>query len=95
MTEKELDALIDNAPEAKVRMCLKYIVTEWFVEENYPLMNVAERVRTVNFEKEINSDTLEAVTLILHTFGFSPKTIEEENNPTEDIPTPVSKKSMT
>ena len=78
MTEQELDALIDNAPEAKVRECLKYIVTEWFVEEDYPLMDGAEKVRTVNFEKELNSDTLEAVTLTLHTFGFSPK-IGEKN----------------
>ena len=73
MTEKELDAKIDKAPIEKVRQCLKYIVGEWFVEESYPLKPGTERVRTVNFDKELNSDTLEAVTSTLHTFGFSPK----------------------
>ena len=72
MTEKELDQKIDKAPAEKVRQCLKYIVGEWFVEESYPLVAGSERVRTVNFDKELNSDTLEAVTTTLHTFGFSP-----------------------
>lgn len=76
MTEAQLDALIDKAPADKVRQCLKYIVSEWFVEESYPVEAGAERVRTVNFDKELNSDTLEAVTSTLHTFGFSPKVDE-------------------
>ena len=66
MTEAQLDNLIDKAPVEKVRQCLKYIVGEWFVEGT-------GTERTVNFDKELNSDTLEAVTGTLHTFGFSPK----------------------
>lgn len=73
MTEKQLDALIDKAPVEKIRQCLKYIVAEWFIEEKYPLKAGSERERTVNFNKELSSDTLEAVTGTLHTFGFSPK----------------------
>lgn len=76
MTERELDAKIDRAPIEKVRQCLKYIVSEWFVEESNPMKAGAERVRTVNFDKELNSDTLEAVTSTLHTYGFCPK-VEE------------------
>lgn len=76
MTEQELDDKIDKATAEKVRQCLKYIVAEWFVEESYPMKAGAERVRTVNFDKELNSDTLEAVTSTLHTFGFSPKVDE-------------------
>ena len=67
MTEKQLDALIDRAPAEKVRLCLKYIISEWFVEREY------KKPGKVNFNKELNSDTLEAITTTLHTFGFCPK----------------------
>jgi hypothetical protein len=73
MTERQLDAKIDNAPEEKVRACLKIIASLWFVEESYPLKAGSERITTVSFDKELNSDTLEAVTAELHRFGFSPK----------------------
>jgi hypothetical protein len=72
MTERELDKKIDKAPIEKVRHCLKLIVSEWFIEDTYPLKAGSERVRTVNFNKELNSDTIEAVTTTLHTFGFCP-----------------------
>jgi hypothetical protein len=62
MTEKELDARIDNAPVEKVRACLKEIATLWFVEDG-----------VAHFEKHIDSDITEAVTGALHTRGFSPK----------------------
>jgi hypothetical protein len=65
MNEKKLDAKIDRAPAEKIRQCLKYIVGAWFVERN-------GKNSTVNFNKELNSDTLEEVTTILHTFGFCP-----------------------
>lgn len=65
MMEYELDSKIDKAPAKKVRECLKQIIGAWFVED--------DEDRTVNFDKELNSDTLEDVTGILHTFGFSPK----------------------
>jgi hypothetical protein len=86
MTEKELDRKIDKASADKVRQCLKRIVGEWFVEEKYPLKAGSERERTVNFNKELNSDTLEAVTAILHTFGFNPKESHffQPNPPTKE-----------
>lgn len=65
MTEKDLDAIIDKAPVKKIRQCLKYIVGEWFVEED-------SGTRTVNFDKELNSNSLAAVTDILCSFGFCP-----------------------
>lgn len=77
MTEKELDALIDKASIKDVRQCLKYIVSEWFVEEDYPMEPGAERVRTVNFDKELDSDSLQMVTETLHTFGFCPPEIKD------------------
>jgi hypothetical protein len=86
MTERELDNLIDKAPAEKVRQCLKYIVGEWFVEDSYPLEAGAERVRTVNFDKELNSDTLEAVTSTLQMYGFCPKV--EEGRTKFHQPTP-------
>jgi hypothetical protein len=63
MTEKQLDVLIDKASEKKVKACLKQIVSIWFVEDD---------TREVNFDKELNSDTLEAVTSTLQTMGFCP-----------------------
>lgn len=62
MTEKDLDNKIDKAPEAKVKQCLKIIASLWFVEDG-----------KATFNKELNSDTIEAVTGELHRFGFSPK----------------------
>jgi len=62
MTESELDTKIDKAPEAKVKQCLKIIASLWFVEEGQ-----------ANFNKELDSDTIEAVTGELHRFGFCPK----------------------
>ena len=61
MTENELDVKIDKAPEAKVKQCLKIIASLWFVEEGQ-----------ANFDKELNSDTFEAVTGELARFGFCP-----------------------
>lgn len=72
MTEKELDAKIDKAPEDKVKQCLKIIASLWFVEESYPLTPGSERTRKASFNKELNSDTLEAVTGELARFGFCP-----------------------
>ena len=64
MTEKELDTIIDKAPEKKVRECLKEIATLWFVKNGI-----------ATFDKELDSDSLEAVTGALHTRGFSPQEI--------------------
>lgn len=61
MTEKDLDKIIDKAPAKKVRECLKEIVSLWFVENNI-----------ADFNKELNSDTFEAVTSCLHIHGFCP-----------------------
>jgi len=60
---KELDKLIDSAPENKVREVLKQIAFEWW----------AVSTTKLDFDKELNSDTLEYVTTILHTNGFCPK----------------------
>jgi hypothetical protein len=60
-TVKELNKIIDSAPEKKVREVLKQIAHEWWVVG-----------KKLDFDKELNSDTLEAVTTILHTNGFCP-----------------------
>lgn len=62
MTEKELDRIIDKAPEQKVRQCLKIIASLWFVESG-----------KASFDKPIDGDITEAVTGELQRFGFSPK----------------------
>ena len=61
MTEKELDNLIETASETKVKTCLKYIASLWFVEEGKAI-----------FDKELNSNIIEAVTGELARFGFCP-----------------------
>jgi hypothetical protein len=61
-TVQELDKIIDSAPEKKVRMALKQIAYQWW--------GVGDQL---DFNKELNSDTLEAVTSILHINGFCPK----------------------
>jgi hypothetical protein len=73
MTEKKLDDLIDKASEEKVRQCLKQIVGEWYVEDTFPLKAGAEKIRTVNPDKELNSDTIAYVSEILQAHGFYPK----------------------
>jgi hypothetical protein len=62
MLEKDLDKKIDKAPEVKVRECLKIIASLWFVKDG-----------VADFNKELDSDTIEAVTGELHRFGFCPK----------------------
>lgn len=66
MDEKQLYSLVENASEYKVRSCLKSILSSWFVEED------EDETRKVNFNKELDSDTLEEVTTILHVHGFCP-----------------------
>lgn len=67
MTEKQLDAKIDKAPEADVRACLKEIASLWFIESGR-----GRYTRKASFDKDINADIIEAVTGALHTRGFCP-----------------------
>jgi hypothetical protein len=57
----ELNKRILEASPAKVRHVLISICAEWWVKKG-----------KLDFDKELNSDTLEAVTTILHTNGFCP-----------------------
>ena len=59
---KELNCLIKCAPEKQIREVLKQICKEWWVVG-----------KKLDFDKELNSDTLEAVTTVLHTNGFCPE----------------------
>jgi hypothetical protein len=62
-TEADLDATVDQLPEAACREALKQIATQWFVEED----------GTLNFDKELGSDQLEAVTQTLSSRGIYPR----------------------
>lgn len=73
MLEKDLDKLIDKAPASKVRECLKQITGAWFAIDPQDQGHKAfGGSRKLDFNKELNSDTLEEVTSTLHTFGFCP-----------------------
>jgi hypothetical protein len=74
MTERELDLIIDNAPERKVRECLKEIASLWFVARDMAGRKYSpEGSGIATFDKPIDGDIIEAVTGALHTHGFSPK----------------------
>jgi hypothetical protein len=61
-TEQDLDAAVDTLPESEVRTIVKQIATLWFVEED----------ATLNLDKELGSDHLEAVTQALTSRGIRP-----------------------
>lgn len=61
-TVKELDQIIVSAPEKQVQAVLLQIAHEWWVVG-----------KKLDFDKELNSDTLETITTVLHTNGFCPE----------------------
>lgn len=61
-TETDLDKAVDALPETEVRDALKQIASLWFLEDDSSL----------NFDKELGSDHLEAVTQILSGRGIYP-----------------------
>jgi len=63
-TEADLDAAVDALPLNEVRMIVKQIATQWYVEND----------GTLNLDKELDSDHLEAVTQALSSRGIYPTT---------------------
>lgn len=61
-TEQDLDNAVEALTEAEVRQIVKQIATLWFVEEDGSL----------NLNKELGSDHLEAVTQALTSRGIMP-----------------------
>lgn len=61
-TEADLDSAVDHLPEAEVREIVKQIATQWYVEEDGSL----------NLDKDLGSDQLEAVTQALTSRGIMP-----------------------
>jgi hypothetical protein len=61
-TEADLDAAVDALPIDEVRMIVKQIATQWYVEND----------GTLNLDKELDSDQLEAVTQALSSRGIYP-----------------------
>ena len=62
-TEADLDAAVDALPIDEVRMIVKQILTQWYVQNDGSL----------NLDKELGSDQLEAVTQALTSRGLSPE----------------------
>jgi len=62
-TEADLDAAVDALPIDEVRMIVKQIATQWYVQNDGSL----------NLDKELGSDQLEAVTQALTSRGLSPE----------------------
>lgn len=61
-TEADLDAAVDALPIKECRMIVKQIATLWYVMDD----------GTLNLDKEINSDHIEAVTQALSCRGIYP-----------------------
>lgn len=62
-TENDLDAAVDTLPIDECRMIVKQISTLWFVEDD----------GTLNIDKELGSDQIEAVTQALTSRGIRPR----------------------
>jgi len=62
-TEADLDAAVDALPINEVRMIVKQIATLWYVKDD----------GTLDYDKELGSDQLEAVTQALTSRGLSPE----------------------
>jgi hypothetical protein len=62
-TEADLDAAVDALPIDEVRMIVKQIATQWYVEND----------GTLNLDKELGSDQFEAVTQALTSRGLRPE----------------------